>query len=353
MKLATLIAGYLLMLFTLIPLVRNDNWIFRIFEYPRFQKLIMSVIVLFGFILQFNSDSTHDVIFLGMQTINIVYLCYLIFPYTRIASNQMYRLKQAGTTGELSMLICNVYQDNKNVEGLLHHVMHLKPDLLLVVEVDGFWTRALERLHTYYPHRLLKPLENTYGMSLYSKLELQDPEIRFLVKHDVPSITTFVKLKNGQLVKVYALHPEPPVPGENPRSTERDAEILTVAKEVKQQHLPVIVAGDLNDVAWSYTTELFMKVSGLLDPRRGRGFFNTFHVKYPLWRWPLDHVFCSPHFRLLHLERLSDVGSDHFPIFISVALSEGGKRSQSRQKLASSVEEEKLANRKTEKATGN
>ena len=87
-----------------------------------------------------------------------------------------------------------------------------------------------------------------------------------------------------------------------------------VAQKAKNSDLPVLVMGDLNDVAWSYTTELFAKTSGLLDPRRGLGFFNSFNAKYFFLRFPLDHIFCSTDFSLTSLKRMNSCGSDHFPM---------------------------------------
>jgi endonuclease/exonuclease/phosphatase (EEP) superfamily protein YafD len=68
----------------------------------------------------------------------------------------------------------------------------------------------------------------------------------------------------------------------------------------------------------------FREKSGLLDPRIGRGFFNTFHTKHWWARWPLDHIFVSDHFSLIKIKRLKDIGSDHYPLYTELSLNEPG-----------------------------
>jgi endonuclease/exonuclease/phosphatase (EEP) superfamily protein YafD len=99
-------------------------------------------------------------------------------------------------------------------------------------------------------------------------------------------------------------------------SAPRDAELVLVAREAAEADGPTIVAGDLNDVAWSHTSRLFQRISRLPDPRIGRGMFNSFHANYRLLRWPRDHVFVSGDFLLRDMQRLPRFGSDHFPILV-------------------------------------
>lgn len=314
-----IVISVILVITTFIPLIRHDFWTFRVFEYPRLQKLVINVVLLLA--VSFSQAPTiKDFVLIALLACNFLYLCYQIYPFTVIGKKQIISTPKTNPNHQINMLIANVYQDNRDAASYHKLIAHEKPDLILMVETNKWWQNQMDQLEKDYPYTCKAPLENTYGMLLYSKLELIDAEIKYLVEEDIPSIDTRVKLKSGELVQLYCLHPTPPVPQENPRSTERDKEILLVAKKAKASTLPVIVVGDLNDVAWSYTTELFVKTSELLDPRRGRGFYNSFHAKYFFLRFPLDHVFCSTDFTLGKLKRLPNCNSDHFPIGIQLQL---------------------------------
>ncbi len=120
--------------------------------------------------------------------------------------------------------------------------------------------------------------------------------------------------------KLACLHPEPPAPEEAQTSLPRDRELVVMARKIKEIRAPWVVIGDFNDVAWSDTSYKFQRISELKDPRKGRGFFNTFNAKYPFMRWALDHVFLSEHFSLVEMRRMPYMGSDHFPIFLTCTI---------------------------------
>nr|MBI1230568.1 hypothetical protein [Cytophagales bacterium] len=55
-----------------------------------------------------------------------------------------------------------------------------------------------------------------------------------------------------------------------------------------------------------------------MDPREGVGMFNTYNANIPFFRYPLDHVFYSKEFALTRMEKLENIGSDHFSIYIEL-----------------------------------
>jgi len=96
----------------------------------------------------------------------------------------------------------------------------------------------------------------------------------------------------------------------------------------RESKLPVIVIGDFNDISWSSTTQLFKNTSELLDVRVGRGFYCTFDAKKYLLRWPLDHLFVSPEFRVSDLESCEPVDSDHLPYYVELSYEPKGAKEQ-------------------------
>jgi endonuclease/exonuclease/phosphatase (EEP) superfamily protein YafD len=338
----------LLTLATLLPLLRHDAWWVRIFDFPRLQVATAGLLIaaLYAAVrvpAWQISDAAIAVLLLCM-----VYQASRMRPYSRLASKQVADARDALPGATFTLLIANVLMELRSAEGFLAVVREHDPDVVLAVEPDTWWEAQLRALDADYGYQVKQPLSNTYGMLLYSRLRLIEPRVSYLVDRDVPSIRTGIELPCGQRFTLYCLHPKPPYPREDTATTRRDAELLLVGDEVRRHNQPTVVAGDLNDVAWSHTTHLFQKISGLLDPRIGRGLYNTFHARVVLLRFPLDHVFHSADFKLVALRRLPGFGSDHFPILIRLAFDAGAPREQ--QVPTAATAERRAADEKIERA---
>ncbi len=306
------------------PLLRSDLWWVRAWDFPRVQVLLVGLVILVARFAIRVPMTKPDWIVYGLLGLFLTLHAGRIFPYTPLAKKQSLVAKSMDPDRTLSLMVANVLMHNRQADRLVDLVREVQPDLLFVLEPDHWWAEQLVVLEPSYAYRIEKPLEDTYGMMLYSRLELIEPEIRYLMDPGVPSFFARAVLASGELVDLHLLHPKPPYPAESLETTERDAEILIAGLAAKASGFPAVIAGDLNDVAWSHTTRLFQRTSGMLDPRIGRGLYSTFHAKIPFMRWPLDHVFHSDHFKLVRIERSPAIGSDHFPVFVELTLHKEG-----------------------------
>jgi len=303
---------------TLLSVSRHPHWLIRSWDFPRAHLAALAAV----------SGGTYAAVFCGWQWYEGLFVLalagcvawqgYKIFPYTPLAPVQVHCARTPAGASAFRLLIANVLMHNRQYDRFLRVVQAATPDLILAVEIDDRWLVALQQLEHHYPQVVRQPQGNMYGIGLWSRFPLIAPQVRFLMQQDIPSIYTEVELPNGQRFCLYGLHPRPPEPLRDQDATPRDAELVSVGRVIGTHQRPTVVAGDLNDVAWSHTTALFPRLSRLLDPRRGRGFYNTFNANIPWFRYPLDHVFHSPCFTLIDLRRLAHIGSDHFPMCITL-----------------------------------
>lgn len=329
MKIALQIAGTVLSLFSFLPLIKSPLWWIRVLDFPRFHVALLLTASLVAYLVQYSAGSSPEILMLVVWALAIINEVRFVYHFTPLAPREALRTEFSEPENAFSLMVANVRMTNKKYEKFLRLVLRTDPDLLLINEPNQAWHDYLQpELANRYPYTIKKPLENTYGMILYSKLKLHDSEIRFMVEDDIPSFYTVVELPSALRFDLYTVHPQPPRLLQNTET--REAELLIAARHVKKTEHPSIVAGDLNDVAWSSTTKLFKQISGLLDPRVGRGFYNTYNAFIPLFRYPLDHVFYSPVFRIVNMMRLPKFGSDHFPILITLNYEPQNKEEQPR-----------------------
>lgn len=317
------IAAILLIAATLIPIVESNRWWVRIFIFPQAQFTILLILLALAVPFLLNLRRTPPKLLLAALVACIAYQLHYLLPFTPLWQDDARTARSCAAEDRLRVLVLNVREGNETEAPVLDLVRDVRPDLFLALEMDSHWTRALEPLRARMPHVVSAPRDDPWGLTLYSRLPLSSPEIRYVVEDYVPSIKTGVRLGSGALVDFYGLHPKPPLMH---GTGSGEAEVIRVGREIGASGRPSVLAGDLNDVPWGYAAKRMLDVSGMVDPRIGRAFDATFKAGNPLMRWPLDHVYFTPHFGLIAFDPLRDVGADHFPLLAELCASPPNRR---------------------------
>lgn len=298
----------------ILPFIPHQHWFFRVWDFGRIQLLFL-LGILFLLSLFIHSDFTF--FSRVVQFLLLVFVGYnlkVLLPYTPLYSQEN-KCNSSNEENSVSIVSVNVYQFNNEYDKLIRLIDEVKPDIVLTMESNKDWEEHLRKIETNYPNTHKVTLENTYGMHFYTHLNVIASKTNYFVADDIPSFEILLEASSGKRFTFFGVHPPPPSPTEEENSKERDGELLSVAKKVKESNYPVIVSGDFNNVAWANSSVLFKKKSQLIDPRIGRGFVSTFHAKYRLLRFPIDLFFHSKTIQVNEFKTLRAIGSDHLPLF--------------------------------------
>ncbi|MEM7123281.1 MAG: endonuclease/exonuclease/phosphatase family protein [Pseudomonadota bacterium] len=221
----------------------------------------------------------------------------------------------------VKVLFANASRYNGNHRPMIAEIARLDPDVVVVAETTQAWADALSRLSPLYPHIVAAPREHSFGMMLLSRLPLTGDENQQIEALPAPSdwqtepvmILANVETDAGPVL-IAGLHPYPPL--HQSAYHLRNAQLDAMAQLIAHEEGPVIAVGDLNATPWSPTFRRFLDRTALEGP--------NIMPTWPTILGPaglaIDHILLSRSLDLQSIERGSDIGSDHRPLFAVVVI---------------------------------
>jgi endonuclease/exonuclease/phosphatase (EEP) superfamily protein YafD len=241
----------------------------------------------------------------------LVAMAFLCVPLLKLAPYYLVKPPPAETLAAgLRVVSFNVLSSNDRHAETLAWIRQTDPDLVYFPEVTRSWEVGLEPLKATLPHALSHPQEDNFGWALFSKYPIREHEFiasRFV---EVAMVRVVIEIA-GRRVVCYGVHPLPPMSGAF--AADRDQLFQQLAKRVRQETGPVIVAGDFNATPWSHSMRP-LAAAGLRDTQLGHGFSATWQRRIPILAIPIDLLLVAGDLAATARWTGPDLGSDHRPI---------------------------------------
>lgn len=285
-------------------------WGFELFSHFHVQFACISLFYLP--IIWLTAKPTQRIPLLVVQTAGLV---YLLFSISHIFVPPKQPVLATHARQSLRVMMANVLSSNQQHDALLRIIHKEQPHVMVLLEVTPGWSRALAPLRKTYPHQLVHPLTNNFGIAVLSRLPVSKWQKKRFSSWGEVSIVADIKVGSKSL-RVVGTHPYPPAGGALARV--RNQHIRNLADYLQKQKGSTIVAGDFNLTPWSPYYRDFVKEAKLLDSRKGYGLQASWMRSTVVFALPIDHVFTSQDIATTGFRIGPDFGSDHRPLLVDL-----------------------------------
>ncbi len=207
-------------------------------------------------------------------------------------------------------------RSNHNYDAAIAAITAKRPDIVALSEVNNDWIAQLNNRLNDFPYRCAAPQHE--GVAVYSRLPIVQSQTRISPTLERPRIYAHLRVADREIIFDFA-HPWLPV---IPKF--RNDELEQLGQDARNTTLPFILAGDLNCTPWSYYFHKLMRTGMLHDTESGFGPQPTWCADMLVPVLPIDHCLMSSEFRTISRTVGPNIGSDHLPVYVELALL-GGK----------------------------
>jgi endonuclease/exonuclease/phosphatase (EEP) superfamily protein YafD len=219
----------------------------------------------------------------------------------------------------VQVLTFNVTASNPDRASVIEYLVASGADIIFLHESSTDWEDSLSRIDL--PYRVVSA--RAPG-SLFGTLALVGREdvVRLVSLGEVDQVSIEVVVElDGREVRVLGTHPLSPT--SSVRSGARDAQLAAVGEWAAAQDAPVVVAGDFNASTWSRGFALLTQPGDLVNSQKGFGVQPSWPARYRPVGIPIDHVVHSRDLTTVDRYLGEPLESDHYPLFVTVALAGG------------------------------
>lgn len=301
--------------FSLLGFAGSVHWFFDQFSHFRVQLFVALAALLFAVI------AGRQWMFAGLALIGICANLTVLLPHSTGTSE----LKSwPADVPRFRCVSINLLQGNKRHDKLETFVRGSGADVIVFQEVSPRWGEALQGLTDIYPTQLIRARKDSKGAALLSKHPARRLEFEVMPgQKKIGAVVGEIEAKGGP-VTVFGIHSPKPTSAEDAASQHAYFEWLarrTSDERAKGRH--VVIMGDCNSTPWSNALRTFASENQLLNTSRGVVFGATWNVLLP-YRLMIDHGFISPGLGLVSRQVGPEVGSDHRPLILDLALPDRG-----------------------------